>query len=108
VTGPVRPVEKSATVRHWYVTASHRKVRRTRQGAVGAMDVPFGLGHVRKVGSPITACGQPALDWPIFWDLSVNDPDDMCSECKWTAVFEDQLPQSGPDRWTQPPLAHKR
>jgi hypothetical protein len=84
---------KSPTARQWYVTASHRTVRRTRPGATGVKEVPFGVGHVRQVGASFTACGEPALDWPIFWDLSVDDPDEMCSECKSTTVFGDQLPE---------------
>jgi hypothetical protein len=84
-------VDRSPTARQWYVTASHRTARRTGPGASGVKEVPFGVGHVRQVGAAFTACGQPALDWPIFWDLSVDDPDNMCSDCKWTAVFDDRL-----------------
>jgi hypothetical protein len=84
--------DKHRTARQRYVTASHRTVRRTRPGAAGAREVPFGVGHVRRVGASFTACGEPALDWPIFWDLPVDDPDNMCSDCKWTAVFDDRLP----------------
>jgi len=43
-------VGKRRTSRQWYVTASHRTVRRTHPG------------------------------------------DDMCSDCRWTAVFGDELP----------------
>jgi hypothetical protein len=85
-------VDKRPTARHWYVTAPHRTVRRTRSGATGAKEVPFGVGHVRQVGAPFTACGEPALQWPIFWDLSLDDPDEMCSDCKWTALFGDRVP----------------
>ena len=28
---------------------------------------PYGVAHARKVGSHLTACGQLAVSWPLFW-----------------------------------------
>lgn len=64
-------------VRRWYVTSAHRVVRQERGSAV----VPFAVGHLKEVGSAATACGLPALDWPIFWDLPLSQADNGCPEC---------------------------
>lgn len=76
---------KTAHIHGWYVTGSHRL---RSQSPSGPAEVPFGRAHLRQVGSSSTACGLPALNWPIFWDLAVNTPVDMCPECRWTAALE--------------------
>jgi hypothetical protein len=35
----------------------------------GASWRPFGVHHARSVGSPLTACGEGALGWELFWDM---------------------------------------
>lgn len=82
-------VAKRRALPRWHVTASHRTVRRVGRRY---QEMPYGPSHVRKLGAAFTACGRPALNWPLFWDLSVNDPDDMCAECRWTARVDDELP----------------
>lgn len=72
-------------VRRWYATASHRAT--PTQGSDMPV-VPYGTGHLRKVGAATTGCGLPAMNWPIFWELLIDDATDLCSDCKRTARLE--------------------
>ena len=74
----LRPAAK--LVARYYVTASHT-VRGT--GALRAKDVPFTEGHVREVGGEHTACGKPALYWPILWDLKWDEVERPCADCAY-------------------------
>jgi hypothetical protein len=77
--------KRNATApRQWYVTAPHRTINRDDGEP---FEVPFGIGHVRKVGAPETACGLAALNWPILWDLDLDlaDAGAMCPDCKVAA-----------------------
>ncbi|WP_286929956.1 MULTISPECIES: hypothetical protein [Aeromicrobium] len=31
--------------------------------------VPYGTHHARRLGSAESACGAPAMDWELFWDV---------------------------------------
>jgi len=81
----VRPAASTARTRIWYVTASHRRVNRAGNGP---FELPFGTAHVRKVGASETACGAPAQNWPIFWDLHGWSAEGMCTECRWVARLD--------------------
>lgn len=65
--------------RTWYVTARHR---RADASATDAYLVPFGPAHLREAGGADTACGLPALNWPIFWDVTPSPGLEMCIECR--------------------------
>jgi hypothetical protein len=43
---------------------------------------PYGTWHLKKAGSLTTACGLPAVGWPIFWTLRVEKAGhDACGAC---------------------------
>ena len=69
---------RSWTPRTYFVTARHR-VRWGRDGVISW--VPFERGHLRRAGDSRTACGEVAMDWPIFWDMPVGDDNDLCVDC---------------------------
>lgn len=71
--------------KRWYVTASHRYLDRS---LAVPMEVPYGISHVREVGASVTACGEPAFEWPIFWDTAYDEVDDICLECRRTARLD--------------------
>lgn len=85
-------MKTTAGVKRLYVSAAHRRLDRT---FVVPMEVPFGTSHVREVGSSHTACGLPALNWPIFWDTEYDEVDDICRECRWHARMESLERRSG-------------
>jgi hypothetical protein len=70
----------------WYITASH--VLRLPSGS-DRFEVPWGTGHLRQVGSTDTACGLPALNWPIFWGLNAEDLASGCETCQQEASASD-------------------
>jgi len=79
----VNPVTRTAEIqlgkrRRWYLTASHRVLGRDPSGPV---EVPFDRPHLREPGDPTTACGEPALNWPIFWELPVVHAAGTCAAC---------------------------
>ena len=43
---------------------------------------PYGMQHARRAGEPLTACGEFASEWPLFWD-TVFDPANpqSCPRC---------------------------
>jgi hypothetical protein len=44
---------------------------------------PYGVQHARQVGALLTACGEPAADWEMFWDLPFPaEPRLTCSDCR--------------------------
>lgn len=61
----------------WLVTAPQM---RPRYESVDR--VPWGTYHLKENGSAVTACGQSAVTWHVFWGRSV-DPVDVaaCPEC---------------------------
>lgn len=66
-------------VRRWYVTARNQ-VRGSVRGETRKL--PFGTAHLKEVGSSRTACGTPALEWKLCWDLRVSDVRrQLCREC---------------------------
>ena len=72
--------QPATTVTRFYVTASHT-VRGS--GVLRAKDVPFAEGHIREVGGEFTACGRPALYWPILWDLTWDEVSNPCPDCAY-------------------------
>lgn len=63
----------------YWVSASHRAPGRRRNGSSW---VPYGTQHAREVGSPVTACGDSAFDWPFFWELPFpTGAIDTCAAC---------------------------
>lgn len=69
----------------WVATAAQKESRRA------AARRPWGTVHAKQVGASRTACGLPAANWYIFWDLSWDTAGrDACRECAALAV-------SGPD-----------
>ena len=71
--------QRAGTDQRWYVTASHRLPPIPYKDSG---DRPFGTRHARRPGDPTTACGQVALDWPIFWETEYSATDDeSCDDC---------------------------
>lgn len=54
----------------WLVTASHGVWQAT---ASGRSWVPYAVHHARTGGRPLTACGQFAVGWPMFWDMRFGE-----------------------------------
>jgi hypothetical protein len=49
--------------------------------------VPYGEWHARRVGSPRTACGRPAVDWHFFWTLDFMEAGRRaCPDCAYAVV----------------------
>ena len=43
---------------------------------------PKGGTHARRAGTAFTACGLPALEWPIFWEYQfAGSREDACPRC---------------------------
>ena len=49
---------------------------------VTSLREPRGTQHLRRVGDRETACGQWAVDWPMYFDRKANvrNPN-LCHEC---------------------------
>jgi hypothetical protein len=63
----------------YLVSAPHEVHLMTGQGDIW---VPRGEWHARKVGSPATACGLPAVTCHFFWTLRFEDAmDSACPAC---------------------------
>lgn len=63
-----------------FVTARHSA--KVRGGVSDAGPRPFGIQHARTPGSTRTACGEPALDWQMFWELPFpTDSHWLCEHC---------------------------
>jgi hypothetical protein len=44
---------------------------------------PYGVQPARQVGAVVTACGEPAADWEMFWDMPFPaEPCVTCSDCR--------------------------
>jgi hypothetical protein len=44
--------------------------------------VPYSEPHAREVGAALTACGQFAVGWELFWDLPFDsEAPSVCQEC---------------------------
>jgi hypothetical protein len=68
----------------WLVASRNGRFERADPGEVRW--APFGVRHARQVGSGWTACGQPAIDWKLFWDMPfARSTNDNCEAC-WLAV----------------------
>lgn len=68
---------------HWYLTSPH-----IRRAPGVAREVPFGTAHVKLLGAAFTACGQPASNWPVLWGTRLDEPEDFCPDCQWSARSE--------------------
>lgn len=52
---------------------------------------PYGVQHARSVGSPLTACGLSAVEWPMFWEMAFpRNTVESCEECLVAIRFADQ------------------
>jgi hypothetical protein len=71
---PIRFSYVTADLPRWIVSAAHRLSREKNAQ-------PFGVHHAREVGAHRTACGEPALGWPYFWDTAFVTSSDSCSDC---------------------------
>jgi hypothetical protein len=63
----------------WLVTSPNGTWRVHAQTSVWA---PFSAPHAREVGAALTACGQFAVGWELFWSLPF-DPEapGVCQDC---------------------------
>lgn len=77
----------------WYITASH--VLRLPPGSA-PFEVPWGTSHLRQLGAAETACGLPAMNWPIFWDLNAETVEAVCETCQRKAITSDPQGLSSP------------
>ena len=63
---------------------------------------PYGLQHARQVGALVTACGEPAADWEMFWDMPFPaEPRITCADCRLLVeptVVERRRAQDRPTR----------
>lgn len=86
-------VTRRVLPRH-FVSARHgTQLRDAATGVTGWR--PYGLQHARTVGSPTTACGLSAVEWPIFWELAFpRSPEKSCEECLAVVRFADQTEQA--------------
>jgi hypothetical protein len=63
----------------WLVSVPHTALREVDGHSV---ERPYGVIHARESGSGLTACGQYAVGWRIFWELRFSTTDaDSCPEC---------------------------
>lgn len=76
MVGPVnRQVRRLPT---WLVTSSNGYMMAT-PGEDPSWR-PWGTQHAKKVGAALTACGEFALGWELFWDMPF--PDDTSRSCQ--------------------------
>lgn len=82
----------------FFVSARHGRI--VRVGTEAGSWQPFGSHHARQVGAPTTACGLPAHDWRMFWELPFpSSPQATCQECLTIVTFaEGQPPRVRPAR----------
>lgn len=73
-----------------FVSARHGTLH--RDSATGDSSWrPFGLHHARRVGAPVTECGLPAAEWPMFWELAFPGvPTETCEDCLVAVQFADR------------------
>ena len=76
----------------WRVSARHQI---PPHASVGPQ--PFGTYHARWVGASSTLCGEPALNWKFFWELTFEPfAPGACIECSQEVTA--QLGDQGPER----------
>lgn len=75
---PHRPSQRIPT---WFVSSQHRRRVTTANGRTEWQ--PFGVHHAREAGSTLTACGELAIYWKLFWDMEFpSEPGQTtCREC---------------------------
>ena len=67
----------------WVVTARHRSTAAIKPAQ------PWGTWHVRRPGDAFTACGLPAVGWPLFWHLAhAGAGARRCRECQEVVYSE--------------------
>ena len=73
--------------RDWLVTAPQIRPR------FESVDrLPWGVYHLKENGSTVTACGQSAVTWHVFWGREIDPADlDACPECTRVAARHRQL-----------------
>lgn len=42
---------------------------------------PFGRVHARRLGDDFTACGEPVINWSLFWELPFPLDVASCPSC---------------------------
>jgi hypothetical protein len=62
--------------RNHFISCQHFAAGRT------SLREPRGTQHLRRLGDMETACGQWAMDWPMYFDrkIDVRSPH-LCHEC---------------------------
>lgn len=71
------PVGTDCSRAAWLVTAPYRQPR-----SESGSPAPWGTYHVKPNGGLLTACGEPVVDWYVFWDMDVDASDDRaCPAC---------------------------
>ncbi|RHW28505.1 hypothetical protein D0Z08_01115 [Nocardioides immobilis] len=71
---------ESRALPRYFVSARHGRIERSADGAGNWQ--PFGSHHAREVGAPTTACGLPAHDWRMFWELPFpSSTGALCHHC---------------------------
>jgi hypothetical protein len=66
--------------RQWHVTAPYLAPRSHERE-------PWGTHHVKLEGSLVAACGEPAVDWHVFWGRGFDtEATGACARCArvWT------------------------
>lgn len=62
----------------WLTSTKHEVPARLS----GDLPAPYGVRHARRVGETWTACGEPAVDWKVFWLLPFQPwVSSACTEC---------------------------
>lgn len=68
----------------WVTVARHRKRRRH-----GGVDAPWGIYHLLREGTLLTACGQPSATWFRFKDCPFSWTDEQaCTACRAVLMGE--------------------
>ena len=63
----------------WLVSAAHVALEDVDGHKV---ERPYGVMHARESGSGLTACGQYAIGWRMFWEIRFRPTDPRaCPDC---------------------------
>lgn len=58
---------RTTAIARWLVTSRHGRWSRNRFNE--ATWAPVGSHHARQAGLRQTACGEPANEWKLFWEI---------------------------------------
>jgi hypothetical protein len=71
--GPKPVVTWLVSTRHWVRCVADD----------GPVERPYGVKHAREPGRGLSACGEFAVDWRIFWGMNFTSEDpDACPACR--------------------------